>query len=892
MNPLPSIRSSFAFFFQRSRLERDMDDELRSHIEIRADDLERSGIARARAERQARVEFGAYENTKEECRDAFLSRAITELIADVRFGARMLLRNFGVAAVAVASLALGIGANVTIFSYVNALLLRAPSGVSSPARLLGVWNKIPNSDPPYLQQNYPDYAFYRRHNTVFSDLVAFSSDPIYVAWSRTGSTQLIWGQLVSSNYFSGLGVAPVLGRAFAPGEDGVGRKEPVVVLSHAFWQRQFGSSPGAIGREVTLNGHRFTIAGIAPADFSGIETGFAPDFWTPITMQREIVPGDDWLSSRGTAWLYEVGRLKRTVTGTQAQAELNVLAKRNSLAHPSDRTGWRTSVTPLNGVYDPDFRQYVRPFSFLLMVLVGFVLAIACANSANLRLAQAWDRSREMAIRTALGASRGRLVRMVLVETVLLALIAGAAGLVLAMFAARLMLRLKPPMLSFVNIALPSDWRVIGFTVLVSLVTGMLFGLAPALRGSKVEVMGTLKEETIGSLRKSRWRSALVVAQIAVCIVLLTGAMLCLRSLWSAQSINPGFQTKGRLEISLDLNTLGYPRDRVDRFYGQLPERVAAVPGVRAAGLISYLPLGFNRTAVGIAIVGRPTVAGKNAPSVGMAAASPGYFEAMGIPLLRGRAFNAGDTAKSPQVTVINEEMARRFWPGMNPVGRTIVFPPDLQHAFQIVGVVATGKYASLRESPAPFMYLALSQFYDPRAVLVASTESDPGRMIQSVEQVIHKLDADVPVTDAETLDRYMSVPLFNARVSGTMLGAVGALALLLAMIGLFGLVAYYVSQRTREFGIRVAMGAQRTDVLKLAVSKGMNLVFIGVSIGLVCALALSRFLSALLFGVKPADAVTFMTVPVVMTVVALLACYIPARRASRVDPMTALRHE
>lgn len=892
MVKLSELWRRMMFFLRRGQFHRDLEEEMRLHQDLRAQANVDNGMPPEEAQYAAKREFGNALLLREKSQDIWGWRWLEELFQDLRFGLRQLRRNPGFTAVAVLSLALGIGANVTIFRIVNALLLQPPEGVSAPHRLLAVWNKLPHGEFGYLQQSYPDYVYYRDHNNVFSDLIAFSSDPTNVSWSTAGGAQLILGQMVSANFFTGLGVRPALGRGFLAGEDRVPGKDPVVVLSHSFWQQHLGSDPAVVGKTLTLNGHSFVVVGVAPASFSGVETGLPPEFWVPLMMQREIAPGDDMLSSRHGYWIYAVGRLKADVTSAQALADLKVLAHQLALAHPKSNGGWSAATTPLVGVYDPDFRGFIVPFSALLMVVVGLVLLIACANAANLLLAQASGRIKEMAVRTAVGASRGRLIRQVLTESVLLSLLAGATGLLFAAWAAPLLLRLKPSKLSFINLALPIDWRILVFTLFVSLATGVIFGLAPALRGSKVDVVSRLKDEVMGSTRRSRLLSVLVVGQVVVCMVLLISAGLCWRSLENARSINPGFEIGHRLEVSLNLNTLGYSEKQGQSFYSQLLDRINSLPGVRSASLISYLPLGFTRLVVGIVIDSRQPPPGKSGLTVGLAAVSPRYFETMGIPLLRGREFSPHDTSTAPEIVIINQEMARRYWPGLNPIGRRIRLAKGDHPSFEVVGVVKTGKYHSLRESPQPFMYRPLAQFYSAKATLIVRTAADPKVMIGPVEKKIHSVDSNVPVTDAETLQEYMAVPLFEAHVSGILLGALGLLALLLAMAGLYGVVAYSVSQRTREIGIRTALGAQKRDIFRLVVGQGMILVVVGVGLGIAGALGLTRFLSSLLYGVKPTDPLTFVVVSILLTGVALLACYIPARRAMKIDPMEALRYE
>ena len=889
-NKLAELARRLLMLLRRGRFDADLREEMLLHRELREREEIERGLSPQEAHYAVQRRFGNDLVLREESRDMWGWTWLEHMVQDVRYGLRMLVKNLGFTVVAVLTLALGIGANVTIFTFVSALLLKPPAAIEEPTRLLALWNQLPHGEPQYVQQSYPDYLYYRDHSTVFEGLLAFSSDPLDVSWSTSGQSRLIEGQLVSGNFFSLLGVRPFLGRWFLPEEDQVPGKSPVVVLSHSFWQQRLVSDSAVVGKVLTLNGHSFTVVGVAPAKFKGIETILEPDFWAPVMMQHEIHPGDDLLSARTSYWIYVVGRLKPGVTAPQAVTELSVLAKQLAQVHPESNKGWGATLTPLNGIYDPDFRRFVAPLMILLMVLVGLILLIACANAAGLFLAQASSRSREMAIRAAIGASRGRLVRQVLTEGILLSFAAGCVGMLFAKWAAPLLMNFKPPMLSFLTIEAAVDWRVSVFTFLVSLFTGIIFGLAPALRSSKVNVVSRLRDQSTAS--KSRLHNALVVTQVAVCMLLLIGAGLCLRSLQNAQSIDPGFEVSHRLAVSMDLRPLGYSESRGRSLLRQLLDRVNLLPGVRSASLASYLPLGFTNLGVGIAVNGFQPRQGQPSPTAGLAAVGPRYFHTMGIPVLQGREFNAQDNETAPGVVVINREMARRYFPGGNPTSQRITFVLGNQPSFEIVGVVETGKYRSLTESPQPFMYRPLSQFYSTRATLVVESAGDPKAMLAPVQKAIHEIDSSVPVTEAETLEQYMRIPLFTAHVAGILLGLLGLLGLVLAMTGLYAVVAYLVAHRTHEIGVRMALGAERGDILELVVGTGVKLTVIGIAIGGGGALALTRFLTSLLYGVTPTDPLTFVATSALLAAVALLASYIPAHRAMKVDPTVALRYE
>ena len=892
MKTLASLRSFASALFHWSRVESEMEEELRAHIEDRTRDLQRSGVPRADAERLARLEFGGYEKFKEECHEALGAHFVETLVQDVWYGLRMLRKSPGFTAVVVLTLAFGIGANATIFSFINELLIRNPSGVAEPNRLISIWNRLPDGN--VMQFSYPDYQFYRDHNQVFSDLIAFSSDPERASWTENGQSSLIYVRMVTANYFSTLGVNPLMGRAFLPHEDGNPGNNSLVFLSYKFWRGRLGAAPDILGKTLTLNNHPFTVVGIAPRNFADLRPEFETDAWAPISMQKELSPGMDLLRDRDGYWIWAVGRVKPGVNGTQAQANLSVVAQLLDRKNADrDRKGWGVVVFPNSGI-DPGGRAYVVTFSALLMVLVGLVLLIASANAANLLLARASSRWREMTIRAALGAKRSRILRMVLSESILLSLIAGGLGILLSIWSGRLILLLKPSMLSFLKFDLPLDWRVIWFTVLISILTGVIFGLAPAMYCSKIDVAARLKAESIGSPQKSRFRNSLVVVQVAVCLVLVIGASLCVRSLLNARSIDPGFAVQNRLVVHFDLRILGYTDAQDRAFYSQLVDRVRALPRVRSASVTNYLPLGFDSIRQRVQIEGRSPEANKGL-GAGAMSVGPHYFETMGIPLLQGREFTEADNETSPSVVIVNQEFVRRYFPGEDVIGKRISTNKDAHQNpiwSDVVGVVKTGKYRSLRESPEPFLYHPFSQGFDPRATLVVDSSGEPRLQIPAVRQVLQSLDPAALILDSQTMNDYMTVPLFFARITGVLLGVFGALALALAMVGLYGVIAYSVAQRTREIGIRVALGANRATVLGLVIGQGLKLTLIGAAIGLLAAFGVTRLIQSLLFGLSATDPVTFAAATLLLVAIACLACFLPARSATRVDPMIALRYE
>jgi predicted permease len=807
---------------------------------------------------------------------------------DIRYGLRMLRKNPGFTAVTVISLGLGIGANTTIFSFVNALLFRPPA-VEAPGDLLAVWNQNINGQgiERYTPLTFPDYLYYRDHNHAFSGMLAFDGDPRFVSWSRLGQGVRAQGALVSGNFFSVLGVKPALGRTFLAEEDQAPGAHPVIVLSHAFWVERLGSDPRVLGKTFNFNGTNFTVVGVAPAGFSGVLVGLQPDFWTPLAMTLAFTHDPNYLTGRQSFWLLAVGRLKPGLRPLQAQADLTVLSHQLQQSYPESNKLLEAATFPLTLVPTP-FRGYVVAFTGLLMVVVSLVLLIACANAANLLLAQATARQREMAIRVALGAGRGRLIRQMLIESTLVALLGGCVAFFLASCFAPALLALKPPSLP-IKMEVPLDWRVLAFTLGVSLATGMVFGIAPALRGAGTGVAPALKDETgMGGYRKSRVRDVLVVAQVAVCSVLLIGAGLCVRSLLKARSIDPGFDTQHEMMAVLDPGSLGYSEAKGRAFYKELIDRVRALPGVASASLAGYLPLTTEQTTQATEPEDHPAPPGR-APEIDNTDVGPDYFRTMGIALVRGREFTAQDRPGVPPVAIINEALAKRFWPGQDPIGRRVIVS---EVHLEIVGVVRTGKYRTLGEGPLPFLYRPILQDYRPRCTLVVRAVDDPHNLLSEVGHEIQAVDPNVVPIDLETLKEYMALPLFPAHTAGLLLGAFGALALVLAVGGLYGVMCYAVSQRTHEIGVRVALGAARRDVLKLVVGHGMLLALVGLGVGLAGAFATTRALASLLYEISSTDPATFVSVSLALAGIAFAASYIPARRAMKVDPMVALRYE
>ncbi|HVF45420.1 MAG TPA: ABC transporter permease [Pyrinomonadaceae bacterium] len=814
------------------------------------------------------------------------------LLKDLKFGGRALWKSPGFTLVAVASLALGIGANTAIFSLVNTVLLR-PLPARDPSRLVSV--SVLGRDDSMLAFSYPTYKDYReRSGDALSGIFAERLGPMSL--SRDGNNQRVWGYLVTGNYFEVLGVAAARGRALTSDDDRAPLASPVAVLSHGAWVRRFGADTSIVGKDITLNGHPFRVVGVMPEGFVGAEVVYTPEVWVPMTMQEWIEPGNAWLERRTTQNIFAVGRLKDGVTREQAEASLNVLAKRLGEEYPDTNEGQRIALVP-PGFIVPQLRGAVVGFAAVLMAAVALVLLIACVNLANLLLARASSRRKEIAIRLAMGASRWRVVRQLLTESLLLSLAGGVLGLLLAMWILDLVAAYRPPIDVPLWIDVHVDARVMAFTLASSVLTSLLFGLVPALQSARAELVPALKDAGGQAGRtRTRLRSALVVAQVMLSLVVLVAAGLVVRALGRLQTVSPGFEVERGLVASFDLGLQNYDEARGRDFERRLVERVRQLPGVKAASLTDLMPLSLNYSSSDVHVEGQQMGRGANAPISMVATVEQEYFKAMGIPVVAGRAFGEADREDSTKVVIVNETLARRFFPGENPsqgaVGRRISFRSDEGPWLEIVGVARDGKYWTIGEAPQLFVYSPLSQSYSQTATLVVRSEGDPRPLAAAIRAEVARLDPSLPLFDVKTMGEHMGVSLFPARVAALLLGGFGLLALLLAAMGVYGVVSYSAAQRTREIGIRLALGARARDVLRLVAGRGMALVAAGLVTGLAVAFALTRWMEGVLYGVSATDALTFTLVVLLLAGVALLACLVPARRATKVDPMVALRHE
>ena len=805
---------------------------------------------------------------------------------DLRYGARLLGKKFGFTLIAMITLALGIGANTAIFSLVNTVLLR-PLPIAQPERVFEITPLREGAD--IGATSYPKYKEIRDRNNVLEAFAAYRF--VSLSLSQSGQNERLWGYLVSGNYFDLLGVRAVQGRMFTPEEDRVPGAHPVAVLSYSCWQRRFAGNPNLVGQTITINNHSFTVTGIAPPEFNGTALIFTPDIYAPLNMAKQLEPGSIWLENRGSGALLTLGRLKPNVTRAQAKAALDTLAVQLRREHPND-DDIRFSFAP-PGLIMPVMRNATLGFAGVLLGIVGLVLLIACTNLANLLLARVAQRRKEIAVRLSLGATRWRLVRQLLTENVMLAIGGGVLGILAAWWLVDLVKAFKPPVDFPLTIDLRIDWRVLVFTALVSLLTGVLFGLLPAWQATKPDLVHALKDDVSGGVTRRAWlRNSLVVAQITLSLVLLAGAGLIVRSLQQVQTLGPGFDIEHTVTAAFDLNLQGYDRARGQVFKKQLLARIEAQPGVRTVSYIGYLPLSMSRSSSGIYAEGQPFTRSSDLPDILTTEVWPRYFETMGIHLLAGRDFTLQDNKEEARPVIVNESFARRFWPGQDAVGKRLSFGGPAQPFWNIIGVVRDNKYWSIGEDPQPFVFFPMVRNYVGETALVARTSADPQTLLNAIRHEVRQLDANLPVLDAKTMREHMSLSLFPLRAGAWVAGSFAALALLLAGLGIYGVISYATAQRTRELGIRIALGAQKGDVLRLVIRQGLTLALIGLALGLAGALALTQLMTSVLYGVSATDAVTFACVTLLLALVVLLACYVPARWATMVDPMIALRCE
>ena len=808
------------------------------------------------------------------------------LLKDLRFAGRTLIKSPGFAIVALLTLALGIGANSAIFSVVNAILLR-PLAYKNPEQLMLINHNYTKINLKASVSAF-GYAHYRDNARSFESLAAVTG------WAANltgeGEPERLTGQAVSANFFQTLGTAAAKGRVFAPGEDQEG-KNRVLVLNHGFWQRRFGGDPNILNRTLALNGENYTVVGVMPETFQfGRETGMIIDLWRPIFFTPQQLSSN----SLTNEFLSVIGRLRAGVTQQEAQAEMDTIAAnlRRLYMQGADASLWTLLLT--------SFREQVigdiRTMLLIVLLVVGFVLLIACANVANLLLARAAARQKEIAVRTALGAGRWRIIRQLLTESVLLSASGGAFGLLFGYWGVKALISLNEDRIPRAH-EISLDWNVLLFTCLVSILTGILFGIVPAFQTAKTDLHEALKEggRSAAAATKHWVRNALVVTEIGLALAVLVGAGLLVKSFMRVHEINPGFNPQGLLTMHLSLPDFKYrAAPQRANFYKQLIDNVRSLPGVQSAGAVSVLPLSGGGSSGSFRIEGRDTPQGQSAPHGARWAATPEYFKTMGIPIIRGRYFEDRDTAEAAQVAIIDESLAKKFWPGEDPVGKRITFqgPPTNRIWREIVDIVGHVKHSDLEGESRAQYYVPHQQISQPGMALVVRTAADPNNLAGAVRGAVKTLDADLPVFRVRAMDQFVADSMVQRRFALLLIGIFACLASLLAAIGLYGVMAYSVTQRTHELGLRMALGAQRSDVLKLVVKQGMVLAGVGLAIGVIGALLLSRLMKTLLFNVSATDPLIFVLIAATLAAVALIACLFPARRATRVDPMVALRYE
>jgi predicted permease len=875
------IRYRVRSLFWRKSMEAELDEELRAHFAGQVQKHLLSGLTLEEARRRARLEFGRFDQVKEECRDARGISFIETTIQDLRYALRVLGKNPGFTTVAVLALALGIGANTAVFSVMYGVLLR-PLPYPEPERL--VWLSAAGLRTGQVYGGAispPDFIDYRSRATIFEHLAAYT--PIDTILAGNGQADRVPSTAVSAGFFEVLGAKPALGRTIQTPDEQFARPQ-VVVLSYGLWQSRFGADPQLIGRTINVDGQSMTIVGVMPA---GFEFPKSVQLWSPLPFRS------DEMQVRRFHFLRVIGRLKRGVTLGQAAGELQSISVSLAQTYPDSNADFGVKPVALQ----EQLVGNMRPTLTVLMIAVGLVLLIACANVAQLVLARATTRHREIAIRTSLGASGGRVIRQLLTESVLLALLGGTLGTLLAVEGLQALIAMKPanvPRLDQVHL----DLRALVFTAALSILTGLVFGLAPALRVSKLEVTKALKERDHGvsAGRSNRLlHPVLVSAELTVSVVLLIVAALMIRSLVRLQNVNPGFEPAGVLTLQVSLPRFGANQSDMSRgpvFFTQLLNRLRAVPGVEYVGLISELPLSGQENDTYFTIEGRPAVAPSDRPDEDARVTSTDYFRAMGIPLVAGRYFTESDNRKTAKVAIISESFAQKYFPHQNPLDQHLVIDFGTAFRCEIVGIVGDVHHHAMASPLDPIMYVPYAQTVMSNAGVVIRSQTPGLGLLSAVRREVQALDRDIPIYGVHKMDEFVSDSVAAPRFRTLLLGMFAALALLLAAAGIFAVVSYGVTQRTHEIGVRMALGAGGRDVMKLVLGQQLVWAIGGVVVGLLAALALARLISSLLYQIRPADPLSFVAVPVVLLAVAMAASYLPARRASKVDPMVSLRHE
>jgi predicted permease len=906
---LPRLSSLWRNLFHKSRREQELTEEIDTYLAMLIEQKIEQGLDPEEARRAALIEIGGKQQLKDRVWDVSVGNQLVILWQDLRYALRMMRRNPGFTAVAVLSLALGIGANTAIFSLVDAVLLKMLP-VKDPEQLVFLEK---GGIPKVKDSRNLSYAFFERlraQRDLLAGVCTFNGISLNVVVD--GQADLAEGQWVSGNFFAVLGVHALLGRIITEDDDKVPGGHPVVVISYNYWQQRFARDPAIVGKSIAVNGHPFTIIGVTPPDFFGVWVGDMPALWAPSMMYAQLVPGQSIEEYFNSTLYHVLARLRPEVTEQQASAVLTGLLHQSSAdtgtqlsgIEPQSLRRLSVALIPASKGLSSLREQFSEPLR-ILMFVVGLVLLIACANVANLLLARATARRKEIAVRLALGAGRLRLIRQLLTESILLALTGGALGLLFAWWGSNFLLGLVRSGRDPVSLKLTLDVRVLGFTAAASLLAGILFGLAPAWRATRVDLIPSLKDSIRSSGAGARMGlgKALVLVQVALSLLLLIGSGLFVRSLGKLKSLDAGFNRENVLLVSTDPQIIGYQGRKIADLYQRILERIKAIPGVRSASFSSERLVGGGGS-VNIGTVhvrGRPVRPHENTykwaasgtmPTTPVCHVGPEYFETVGMTILRGRGFTAQDDENTPRVAIVNETFASHYFGDEDPLGQRFSFDPN-SDGFEIIGIVKDAKYETLRQMSLPMYYLSHLQYHASReTTFLIRTAADPAGIITAVREAVREVDANLPLFDIKTLAMQVDESLVQERLIGTVSSFFGLLSLLLAAIGLYGIMAYVVNQRTHEIGIRMALGAQRGAVLRMVMGQGMKLVLIGMALGLAASFAATRLVASYLFGITPTDPVTFVGVPMVLLIVALLACFIPARRASRVDPMVALRDE
>lgn len=824
--------------------------------------------------------------------------SIASVLQDVRYGLRTLRRNPLFTFVAVASLALGIGLNSTIFAVVDRLLFR-PLPVESPETLAAVFTSD-ESGEPFATTSYPDLVDIRATNSVFTDVIGHTM--MFAAVNVAGQNRLAFGEVVTANYFTALGIRPVVGRGFLPDEEQGQGAHPVALISHNLWQRGFGGGAEVLGRTLTIKTRPYTIVGVVPADFTGMMPGVASEIWIPVSMVEDVEPagmndvvpsatGSTRLEMRGTRWLFVKGRLREDATVAAAEGNVNAIMARLAAEYPISNKARSARVVPATSVrFHPLVDNALRPAGVVLMAAVGLVLLVACANLASMLLARGASRTRELALRSALGGDRRRLIRQLLVESLVLASLGGAAGLVLAWWATGALGSAKLPIDLPLSFTLSLDGRAIAFTMLITLATGLLFGLLPAVRASRPDLVPALKDDASLASRGRRFgaRHALVSLQVAVSVILLVGGLLMTRSLVAAHATSTGFQTRGLVVATISLDLLGYEEGRSRQFFDRAHDTIQRLPGARAVAVTERVPFSPNVQTTQIVVDGRPDVT--PGASVDVTRVSEEYFDTMGVRVTEGRAFDTRDTADTPRVAIVSEAFAARFFPGERAVGRRLRLRDQSGPTIDIVGVSADYSVRTVGEAPRPVLHLARRQRFSSSGSFIVRTDGDADLVRNGIERELRALEPNLVFLELTPLERMIATSLLPVSLGSALIAGLAGLAMLLAGLGLYGVIAFSVARRTREIGIRMALGATRAGVIRRVLAEGLLMVAVGGAVGLGAAAVGAQALSAVLHGVTPYDPLSYLAALAFVIAGAVISSLIPARRAASINPIAALR--